>query len=213
MVRRVFLAVLFLCAAVLPAQAPAQVPIQSAAPSEAAAKALIDGMAGDAISVLSAPGRSDAQIADKFHQILKQNFDIPGISRFVLGRFWRSATPEQLAEYETLFEDYVVGIYANRFKQYSGETVSVIGSRVDGDNIIVSSTINLTGGAKPVLVEWKVSNDDAGKPRVEDVIIEQVSMSITQRSEFSTIIQNGNGKVDVLLSQLRAKVGRTVHPG
>lgn len=205
MLRRVFLAVLFLCAAVLPAQA--------AAPSEAAAKALIDGMAGDAISVLSAPGRSDAQIADKFHQILKQNFDITGISRFVLGRFWRSATPDQLAEYETLFEDYVVGIYANRFKQYSGETVSVIGSRVDGDNVIVSSTINLTGGAKPVLVEWKVSNDDTGAPRVEDVIIEQVSMSITQRSEFSTIIQNGNGKVDVLLSQLRAKVGRTVHPG
>lgn len=205
MLRRVFLAVLFLCAATLPAQA--------AAPSEAAAKALIDGMAGDAISVLSAPGRSDTQIATKFHQILKQNFDITGISRFVLGRFWRSATPDQLTEYASLFEDYVVGIYANRFKQYSGETVSVIGSRVDGDNVIVSSTINLTGGAKPVLVEWKVSNDDAGAPRVEDVIIEQVSMSITQRSEFSTIIQNGNGKVDVLLSQLRSKVGRTAHPG
>lgn len=204
MLRRVFLAVVLLCVAGLPAHAT---------PSEAAAKALIDGMASDAISVLSAPGRSETQVAAKFHAILKQNFNIDEISRFVLGRFWRTASPAQLADYQSLFEDYVVGIYANRFRQYSGETVSVIGSRVENGHVIVSSTINLTSGAKPVLVEWKVGDGPEGRPMVDDVIIEQVSMSITQRSEFSTIIQNGGGKVDVLISQLRNKVGRSTSPG
>lgn len=206
MLRRAFLAVLFLCAAAQP--------VLAAAPSEDAAKTLVSTMASDAIAALSAPDRSQAQIAEKFHAIFKQNFDINGISRFALGRFWRTAAPEQIADYQSLFESYVVGIYANRFKEYSGETVSVTGSRIDGNYVIVASNINLTGGAKPVLVEWKIgASDQDGRPLVEDVIIEQVSMSITQRSEFASIIQNGGGKIDTLIAQLRAKVGRDSRPG
>jgi phospholipid transport system substrate-binding protein len=178
-----------------------------ATPSPDAARSLVDGMAGEAISTLSAPGRTDEQIRTKFHEILARNFDLPGIARFVLGRYWRIATPEQQTEYLKLFENYIVGIYANRFKNYSGETVQVTGAKPDGDNVTVASTINLSGGAQPVLVEWKIGDSTDGAPRVNDVIIEQVSMSLTQRSEFATLIQNNGGKVEALLAQLRAKTG------
>lgn len=178
-----------------------------AATSPDAARSLIDSMAGDAISTLSAPDRTDAQIAGKFHTILENNFDLPGIAKFVLGRFWRITTPEQQTEYLKLFGDYIVGIYANRFKQYSGETVTITGVRMDGDDAIVSTHINLTRNPQPVQVDWRVASDADGKPRVSDVIIEQVSMSITQRSEFASIIQNGGGNIDTLLSQLRTKTG------
>ena len=203
MVRRSFLqrvlAGLLALALLLPVSA------QAAPAAPDAARSLIDGMAAEAISVLSAPGRTDAQIAVKFHDILEKNFDFKGIARFVLGRYWRVATPEQQAEYQSLFGNYIVGIYANRFRQYSGETVSVTGSRPDGDDVIVASKINLTSSPQPVQVEWKVVTDETGKLRVADVIIEQVSMSITQRSEFASIIQNGGGEVEALLKLLRAK--------
>lgn len=177
-------------------------------PAPEVATALINGMASDAISTLSAPGRTDAQIQAKFRQILQQNFDLPGIGRFVLGRYWRIATPAQQSEYLRLFGDYIVGIYANRFKQYSGETVSVIGTRQDGDSTVVASRINLTKGAQPVLVEWRVEMDPDGLPRVHDVIIEQVSMGLTQRSEFASLIQNNGGLVESLLAVLRQKTGQ-----
>lgn len=198
MLRRLFLAIgLTLCLAA---------PAMAAVNTEAASK-MIDGMAGEAISTLSAPGRTDAQIADKFHSILQRNFDFNGIAKFVLGRYWRVATPEQQAEYLKLFGDYIVGIYANRFRQYSGETVSILNTRTDGDDALVSTRINLTRSPQPVAVDWKVTTAPDGTLRVADVIIEQVSMSITQRSEFASIIQGGGGKVEALLAQLRAKTG------
>ena len=172
-----------------------------------AARSLVDGMAGEAISTLAAPDRTQAQIETKFHDILNRNFDLKGIGRFVLGRYWRVATPEQQTEYLKLFEDYIVGIYANRFSQYSGETVQVTGDRADGENVVVNTHINLTKSPQPVAVDWRLSPDETGKLRVSDVIIEQVSMSITQRSEFATIIQNNGGKVEALLALLRSKTG------
>lgn len=168
-------------------------------------KALIEGMAQDAISTLSLPNKTPAQIAEKFDSILRTNFDFEGIARFVLGRYWRVATPEQQAEYTKLFGAYVVGVYANRFQAYSGETINVETVRLDGPDALVTSKINLTGGRPPVTVDWKITEGADGKPKVADVIIEQVSMSITQRSEFASIISGGGGKVETLLAQLRAR--------
>ncbi len=182
----------------------AALPAQAAV-SPDAAKQLISGMASEAISTLAAPDRTDSQIRETFSGILQTNFDFDGIARFVLGRYGRTATPEQQAEYQTLFAKYIVGIYANRFKQYAGETVDVTGAKQDGENAIVSTRINLINNPQPIAVDWKVTTGADGKPRVADVIIENVSMSITQRSEFASIIQNGGGKVDALLAQLRTK--------
>ena len=206
MIRRLLLSFAFILALGSAVASPA-----AAATDPEKARALIDGMAQEAISTLSAPNRTDAQIADKFHAILKQNFDLPAVGRFVLGRYWRMATPEQQAEYTRLFEDYIVGIYANRFKAYSGETVSITGTRADAPDVVVNSKINLTGGQPPVAVDWKVSAVDDKTYRVTDVIIEQVSMSITQRSEFASIIQNNGGKVDALIALLRSKTGASAN--
>jgi phospholipid transport system substrate-binding protein len=177
----------------------------SAAVTPDKSKALIEGMAQDAISTLALPNKTPAQIAEKFDKILRTNFDFEGIARFVLGRYWRVATPEQQAEYIKLFGAYVVGVYANRFQAYSGETISVDTVRLDGSDALVTSKINLTGGRPPVTVDWKISEGPDGSPKVADVIIEQVSMSITQRSEFASIIAGGGGKVETLLAQLRAR--------
>lgn len=203
MLRRVFLGVSLALGLVLSlGNGPAY-----AAVNPDAAKALISNMASDAISTLAAPDRTDAQISTKFHDILANNFDFQAIAKFVLGRYWRVTTPDQQSEYLKLFSDYIVGIYANRFKQYSGETVSVTNARPDGEDAIVSSRINLINNPQPVAVDWRVTTGEDGKPRVSDVIIEQVSMSITQRSEFASIIQNGGGDIENLLKQLRAKTG------
>ena len=174
---------------------------------EAAAKALIEGMATEAIEVLADKNRTPALIQTKFNALLSKGFDLNYIGRFVLARYWRNTTPAQQADYLKLFQDYIVGIYANRFAAYSGETLVVGDAKIDGDDVIVASRINRTNGAPPVAVDWRVQKSEDGQYRVIDVIIEQVSMGITQRSEFSSIIQNGGGRVEALLAQLRAKTG------
>ena len=44
-----------------------------------------------------------------------------------------------------------------------------------------------------------------GKYKVIDIIVEGVSMSVTQRSDFSSVIQRGGGNVQVLIDHLREK--------
>ena len=181
--------------------------VAHAIPAPEQAKKMIEGMANSAIATLSDPSRTSPQIREQFHAILSENFDIPWISRFVLGAYWRKATKEQQDEYIKLFEGYIVSIYADRFNNYSGETVTVTDAELIGNTVVVSSQINqATPGAPPISVKWKVSDGTDGTPRVRDVEIEMVSMSLTQRSEFKTIIQNNGGEIEALLDKLRNRI-------
>ena len=70
---------------------------------------------------------------------------------------------------------------------------------------IVSSQI-IPPDAPPVAVDWRIRpRGDALK--VIDVAVEGVSMSVTQRSEFSSVIQRGGGNIEALLQSLRQRVG------
>ena len=65
----------------------------------------------------------------------------------------------------------------------------------------MNSSIIPNGGSK-IKVDWRVREKN-GQMKVIDVVIEGVSMALTQRSDFSSVIQRGGGKIDVLLEHLR----------
>lgn len=166
------------------------------------AQDFINSMGKDAISFLGNASLSNSQKQKKFQTLLQSSFDMSGIGRFALGRHWRTATPQQQAEYQKLFESMVVDVYSSRFGEYNGEKFSIDGSRADGKkDILVNSSIIPNGGSK-IKVDWRVREKN-GQMKVIDVVIEGVSMALTQRSDFSSVIQRGGGKIDVLLEHLR----------
>ena len=78
--------------------------------------------------------RADAPLAQKedyFRQMLRQDADLDGISRFILGPYWRTASPEQQQEFRKLFEDYLIRTDGPLLAKYSGGTFRVTGSRTD----------------------------------------------------------------------------------
>ncbi len=141
----------------------------------------------------------------RFRVLLNEGFDVQHIGRFVLGRFWRTASEEERAEYLRLFEDFIVHSYATRFREYAGENLKVVGTRAasDGEAYVLSDLIRPSG--PPVRVEWRLRRDGAGF-KIVDVLVESVSMSITQRDDFSATIQRAGGRVEGLLAVLRDKV-------
>src|SRR5688500_17689728 len=154
--------------------------------SEAAAEFIRD-LGARAIDVLVKPRLARAESMRRFRVLLNECFDVPYISRFVLGQYWRRATQQQQREYGALFERLIVQVYADRFAQYSGrdldvnETLKITDHRPVGEtDSIVSSQIIRPDGP-PVAVDWRVrSRGDALK--VIDVAVEGVSMSVTQKS-------------------------------
>jgi len=119
------------------------------------------------------------------------------IARFAMGRYWAIATDAEKKEYTKLFRQMIVDVYTNRFSEYSGQTFNVKGHKAAGrKDVIVNSIIQGTG--QSIKVDWRIR-----KGRVIDVLVENVSMSVTQRSEFASIIQRNGGKVSALIDHLK----------
>lgn len=167
------------------------------------ARAFIAALGNQAIQVLGR-GVSPQQRIARFRQIFQSDFDVPGIGQFVLGRYWRVATPEEQQEFLRLFQEYIVQSYATRLGEYGGEPFRVIGSRPSGSETVVTSEIDRPNGSR-VLVDWYVT-ERGGAPKITDVYVGGVSMKVTQRDEFAAVIQRSGGQVAGLLSQLREKL-------
>jgi len=160
----------------------------------------------EAIQSLTDKTLDDDQRKDKFREILNRTFKIKLIAKFTLGRYWRRATEEQQKEYASLFEDFVVMAYAARFRNYSGENFSVGTVRdINSRDKLVDSKLTLKDGSN-IPVRWRVRGGDHYK--IIDVLVEGVSMALTQRDEFAAIINQRGGKVEGLLAALRKKTGR-----
>jgi phospholipid transport system substrate-binding protein len=140
----------------------------------------------------------------RFRQLFQADFDGPGIARFVLGRYWRTASEQEQQEYMKLFEDYVIFVYGTRLSHFNGETFKVRGSRTDESGTVVSTEIISPSGEPPIKVDWRLVAD-RGAFKINDVIIEGISMMVTQRSEFASIIQRHGGQVGGLLALMREK--------
>ncbi len=140
----------------------------------------------------------------RFRELFHRDFDSPGIARFVLGRYWRTASPEEQKEFLKLFEDYVVYVYTARLSDFQGEQFKINGARPDRDSVIVSTDVITPGAPQPLKVDWRLVNDD-GAYKISDVIVEGVSMLVTQRSEFASVIQRHGGQVQGLINLMRQK--------
>jgi phospholipid transport system substrate-binding protein len=173
------------------------------------ASQFIRNLGEEAIKVLASRDTAlDAREA-RFRSLLANGFDLDFISRFVLGRFWRGASPEQRSSYQQLFTKYVLRVYSSRFGGYAGETLNIVAERVAGKrDVMITTQIDRPSGP-PIRADWRVRKKN-GTYRIIDVMVERVSMAATQRSEFASVIKrNGIDGLIHLLDVRTSKVSAT----
>jgi phospholipid transport system substrate-binding protein len=176
----------------------------SAAPRPAAADeapvAFIRALGIQAVSVM----RSDMPLPNKayyFDQMVRQDFDLTGIARFVLGPYWRVASPAERREFCDGFAARLVRIYGERLAQTGDGDFVVTGSRAGADGVIITSRIIPRQGV-PIAVDWRLGVSD-GLYKIEDVAIDGVSMALAQRSEIAALIARQGGQVGTVLTTMR----------
>jgi phospholipid transport system substrate-binding protein len=168
------------------------------------AAAFIQDLSSKALSVLRDQSKTEADREAIFRGMLKDGFDMDFIGRFVLGINWRKATPQQRDEYQELFNEYVLKTYSARLGGFTNEEFKVSGTQPAGKrDIMVHSEIARKGQAQPITADWRVRLID-GQPKVIDVVVEGVSMSISQRQEFASVVQSKG--IDGLLETLKARI-------
>ena len=136
-----------------------------------------------------------------FRQLLNQDFDMTEISQFILGPYWRIASPEQQQEFISLTEDHIMRTQGDRLAECSGGDFRVTGSRTAPDGVVVTSQIISPQGGAPLEVDWRLGISD-GVYKVEDVTIDGVSMALSYRSQIASMIARNGGQVGVLLATL-----------
>ena len=151
---------------------------------------------------------SNAPVAQRRQQvaaILRRVVDIEGVGRFILGRWWRQASAAEQQEYIRLFEETLIRNLSARFGEYQGVRFSLGRAQQRAEDDVLVNTIIERPNIAPFSLDWRVGNVN-GQPKVVDVIAEGTSLRLTQRSEYSAVIQRNNGQVSALLAAMRNQI-------
>jgi phospholipid transport system substrate-binding protein len=147
--------------------------------------------------------QSDEQKRAALRSLFEQNVDVDWIAKFVLGQYWRTATPEQQKAYQAAYKDFLMKNYTTDFQTFEHSSFQVTQAR-DGNQpgeYIVTMTIKRPQ-QEDVHMDFRVREKN-GAYRVYDIIVEGVSLLTSQRSEFASVVQR-NG-MDYLIQQIKAK--------
>lgn len=159
-------------------------------------------------------GQTDEQgRIDAIAVLLEDATDVELLGRLVLARYWQQLNDEQQARYRTLFRDVVMRTFARRLNQYAQdahgpleERFTIVSSAPAGQqDVLVRSRVRPESG-KTLAVDWRLREGDAG-PVIIDVIIEGVSLLVSQRSEFAAVIERSD--MEGLLAEMQARASST----
>ncbi len=186
--------------------ASALLPLPALAQSDAGrAGAFIQATGEEMVAAINTPGLPVEQRRQRVAAILRRAVDVEGVGRFILGRYWRAATPEQQQEYMQLFEETLIRNLSARFGEYQGVRFAMGRGQSRTEEDVLVNTIIERPGLAPFALDWRVA-EVGGQPRVVDVIAEGTSLRLTQRSEYGSVIGRNGGNVAALLTAMRSQL-------
>jgi phospholipid transport system substrate-binding protein len=149
--------------------------------------------------VLATPSPQRPQ---ELRRLLEENIDLPDIARFAMGRYWRLADDGERAEFVRLFRELAVQTSNAGLAEYKSEKLRVAEARpADDEEILVRSAFSLQDGPS-VQIDWRLRRDRE-RFKIQDVIVEGISIRIALRDMFATAIHDRGGTVAALLAAMR----------
>jgi phospholipid transport system substrate-binding protein len=181
-----------------------------AALSGAAAEGVVRRLVDQIWAMLGEGGLDEAEWR-RLLPLLEAQTDLDLLARLTLGRHWRAATPAQLDEYRALYRRFLLHTLAGRLRQVGDgaqgspdERFQILASHPVGERDIIVQTRVLPKNRPPLRVDWRL-RDRPAEPVIIDLIVEGISLLVTQRSEFAAVLERAG--MDGLLSELRTRVG------
>lgn len=190
---------------------PCAASAQQRGPRDPQAEQFVATNGARVLAILNNRQEGKAAKEQKFRALIDQVVDVPRLTRFVLGKYARSVTPDQYQRFAAVFRTYAERVYQSRIDDYHGEKFTVNGSviRKPGDAVV---TTTLFGGkmSTPTVVQWRVLGN-MGTYRVVDVQVSGVWLAITQQQDFVSTVDNAGGNINVLITQLQNDQNGVAH--
>lgn len=175
-------------------------PLRALALTDAAARSLVDSLVAEINRVIAGGGSLPVMISS-FEKIFARYADVAIIAQSTLGADARRVTPAQMSAFVEAFRGYIARKYGKRFQEFVGGRIEVTGVRQVKTWHEVISTAHLRGES-PFEVKFLVS-DRSGKDLFFDMVIEGISMRLTEKTEIGAMLDRNRGNIDGLIGDLR----------
>ncbi len=176
---------------------------------EIAPDVLVKQTADDVLAIVKNDKEIQAGNQQRLFAVVEEkilpNFDFDRVCRMVLGKNWKSATPEQQALFQKEFRSLLLRTYATALGKYRDQVIEYRPMQTDSSekNVTVKTQIIQKGG-QPIAVDYSLVKGPTGW-KVYDIIIESVSLVTNYRSQFSSEIrQNGLDSLNKKLADKNA---------
>ena len=172
------------------------------------AAAYIEDVGDAAVAKLADPGLDAAERRHALNTLSTEHFAVRDINRFVLARYWRTATEGEKQAFQDAFVRTLARHFAPLFEGASEDAFEIVRAQQTSgqdDLLSVVTRIDPPEGASDatgtIPVTWRLRPRD-GSYRIVDVVVENVSMAITLRSDYTSAIQNEGGDVGRLVERI-----------
>lgn len=161
----------------------------------------------DDILQLAVERSSASETATRLLEIVERRASVQQVARFAAGRHWRTMSADEQAHFTRAFSRFLAATYADNFRRFEGSVdelrrqVRVRGTMDAGRKGVVVRTEILPPGAAPISVDWLVS-DRSGRVEVADLIVEGISMAVTQREVVGAMLDARGGDVATFIRDL-----------
>ena len=146
---------------------------------------------------------------EKLKSIAKETVDINGLGFYTLGAHRKNLTTEQKEIYLGLFEEYFLKTFSSRLAEYTDPKINVQSQKKLNKNYTIVSSVLIETEQRPeIKIDWRIYTKNPDKLLIRDLIIEGLSLARTQKEEFNSIIQNNDGDIKALFSNLRQFINK-----
>lgn len=167
---------------------------------------MVENLTKEGIEKIINSTSSQEEKSKVFKKLFTENLDLDFIGKYVLGRYWRIATAQQKKEFIDLYKEFNVQTWSKRFDEFKGKKFVFNGTmKANNPNqIYVNTSVPMPEG-QPIDVKWRVYENN-GKLKIIDIIIENVSLAQTSRTEYTSYVAKSSKGIDGLLENLRSKI-------
>ena len=166
-------------------------------------KYFVENLGKQVVEKVSNINLSESERIVNFRNLYLDSFDNYYISRFVLGQYWKRLDSNMKKQFVESFNNYIVTTYAPKFKGWEG-TFEATDSLLENNYYNVKMNV-LNKDGPTLKFMWKIYLDKNKNFKILDVNIDGVSMLVTQRAEFMSVIKNNPKGVIGLIEAMEKK--------
>ena len=137
-------------------------------------------------------------------QTINNNFAGTGIAKFVAGEAWSEASKDVKKKYVVNFKRHLALNIASMMQSYSNQKYALSEAKIDTKNNIILIDMEIFSETGSVVVTWRVK-ESKGRFFIIDLIVADISLVVTKRSEFNSLLKSVDYNLDkfnqILLDQ------------